>query len=89
MALLFTWISKSRPIGAAVGFSIMFSQGTYNAVRTADELRRLGFEENYVVPRAIENFFGIYEINKDIGVLTRKSALNVQDEFIPNIMTKK
>ena len=87
-ALLLPLSAKAGPIGAAVGFSIMFSQGTYNAVRTADELRRLGFEENYVVPRAIENFFGIYEINKDIGVLTRKSALNVQDEFIPNIMTK-
>ncbi len=87
-ALLLPLSAKAGPIGAALGFSIMFSQGTYNAVRTADELRRLGFEENYVVPRSIEHFFGIYDINKDFGVATRKSALNIQNVLIPNIMLK-
>lgn len=85
-ALLLPLSAKAGPIGAAVGFTIMFSQGTYNAVRTADELRRYGFAEAYVVPRSIESFFGIYEINKDLKLLTRKSAEDIQEKYIPNIL---
>lgn len=87
-ALLLPLSAKAGPIGAAVGFSIMFSQGTYNAVRTADELRRLGFAENYAVPRAVETFFGLYQIEKDLKVKTKKTALHIQDSYIPEIMKK-
>ena len=85
-ALLLPLSAKAGPIGAAVGFTIMFSQGTYNAVRIADELRRFGFNENYVVPRSIESFFGLYEMDKDLKLRTRKSAHHIQEIYIPGIL---
>ena len=43
----------------------MFAQGTYNAVRTSQRLRDLGFSETEVVMNSIFDFFGAYKKEND------------------------
>ncbi|KAB8029845.1 calcium-binding protein [Fluviispira multicolorata] len=86
-ALLLPLSAKAGPIGAAIGFTIMFTQGTYNAVRTSEQLRELGFSEEEVVLNSIANFFGKYSTGEDPKFLVKKTAKEMEETTIPEIMT--
>ena len=88
-AILLPLSAKSGPIGAAIGYTIMFSQGTYNAVRTSQELRKLGFKEEDIALKSILNFFGQYEKFDDPAYITRIESNKLNDEIIPNILNEK
>ncbi|BBH53772.1 calcium-binding protein [Fluviispira sanaruensis] len=85
-ALLLPLTAKAGPIGTAIGFTIMFSQGTYNAVRTSEQLRELGFSEEYVVLNSIGNFFGQYSTGEDPKFIVKKTAKEMEETTIPEIM---
>ncbi|WP_186647179.1 calcium-binding protein [Fluviispira vulneris] len=86
-ALLLPLTAKAGPIGTAIGFTIMFSQGTYNAVRTSEQLRELGFSEEYVVMNSIANFFGQYSTGEDPKFIVKKTAKEMEETTIPDIIT--
>lgn len=81
--------AKAGPIGAAIGYSIMFSQGTYNAVRTSQELRKLGFSERDITLKSILKFFGSYEILQDPSYITKIESNKMNNEIIPNLLYEK
>jgi Ca2+-binding RTX toxin-like protein len=88
-ALLLPLSAKAGPIGAAIGYTIMFSQGVYNSVRTAEELRRLGFNENEITMKSILKFFGHYETSEDPAYITKIESNKLINEIIPNILDLK
>ena len=88
-AILLPLSAKSGPIGAAIGYTIMFSQGTYNAVRTSQELRRLGFKEEDITVKSMLSFFGQYDKTEDPAYITRIETIKLKTEIIPNILKEK
>ena len=88
-ALLLPLSAKAGPIGAAIGYTIMFSQGVYNSVRTAEELRRLGFNENDITMKSILKFFGHYDTSEDPAYITKIESNKLINEIIPNILNLK
>ncbi|KAB8039460.1 hypothetical protein GCL60_04185 [Silvanigrella paludirubra] len=85
-ALLLPLSAKAGPIGAAIGFTIMFSQGTYNAVRTADELRRLGFKESDVINYSIGKFFGQYDEHNDPQFIAKNEAFRIENNYLSKVL---
>ncbi|WGL60478.1 TcdA/TcdB catalytic glycosyltransferase domain-containing protein [Pigmentibacter sp. JX0631] len=88
-AILLPLSAKSGPIGAAIGYTIMFSQGTYNAVRTSQELRRIGFKEEDITVKSMLSFFGQYDKSEDPAYITRIETIKLKNEVIPNILKEK
>lgn len=88
-AIFLPLTAKAGPVGAAIGYTIMFSQGTYNAVRTSQELRKLGFKEEEITLKSILKFFGQYEETDDPSYVTKIEANKLNNSIIPNILNEK
>lgn len=88
-AVLLPLSAKAGPIGAAVGYTIMFAQGTYNAVRTSEELRKIGFKEDEITAKSILSFFGHYDKTVDPSYVTRIEKNKLLNEVLPNILAEK
>nr|BFD31384.1 hypothetical protein GTC16762_10020 [Pigmentibacter ruber] len=78
--------TKAGPIGSSIAFSIMFAQGTYNAVRTSQRLRELGYTEAEVVMNSISDFFGTYKKDIDPKYNVREMEYAFYNKIIPSIL---
>lgn len=81
-ALILPLSAKAGPIGMAIGMTIGFAQGTYNSVRTAEELRALGFAEEEVILKSFNRFFGSYEINTDPEYVKRNYESKIKNDYL-------
>jgi len=88
-ALLLPLSAKAGPIGTAIGFTIMATQGTYNAVRVSQQLRDLGFDENLITLNSISHFFGHYQMNEDPKVIRKKMENHFIENTIPTLLEEK
>ncbi|WP_338637507.1 calcium-binding protein [Spirobacillus cienkowskii] len=88
-ALLLPLSAKAGPIGTAIGFTIMATKGTYNAIRVSQQLRDLGFDENLITLNSISHFFGHYQMNEDPKVIRKKMENHFIENTIPTLLEEK
>lgn len=85
-ALLLPLSVKIGPIGIAIGLTIRTTQGFYNSIQTANELKELGFSGSNIISRSVADFFGLYDKLKDPEYLKKSNIYLVNNQVLPKFL---